>query len=673
MKKLVYLSDLSHVNSEGLVSEFIPYGIGCLKSYFSSHARSKDDVEIVLFKEPLLLRDAFFKKYPDVVAFSNYIWNSDLSVTFAREMKRLCPELVVVFGGPDFPLGVRPRTEWLGRNSCVDFYIVGEAEKTFTDLLDAFFEGRGLGQIKSSPIEGCHSLVQGALVRSDDAFPRMLDLDLVPSPYVQGYLDEFLDNGPFIPLTTTNRGCPYSCTYCDKGTVYWTRLSHRSIELIDEELEYIAKRSKSSVLCLADNNFGILPQDLHVAETLAKLRDRYNFPGYVSTATSKSKTAIKRVLECARILRGAMAVTAAVQTLDAEVASNIKRSNFRADELIHIARSSCSVDSSSRTEVILGLPGDTVEKHIATVSHLIDAGMGFLLIYTLILLQGSELSSKVSRDRWNLKTMFRLNHRCFGVYPFGADLVHSAEIEEVVVGSDSLTLEDYLYCRSYDLTVTIFYSDNILWELLAFINRFGIKSSSFIREIHFNGHPLFSDELVRLYQSFNEATRHELWENRDELASYLKSVNTIEDDEKVVGYNILFRHRAIALIDLTEDIMEVAHKIASRMLDDLGLEEYTDVLAQLKRYMCLRKSNIFEYEQVNKDRFWYDFRLLGNNDFPWPPARLTEPLQMTFFHSEEQKRLFRAFKPGLAGAMRILPRLAMAKMYRNVEISAEQD
>jgi radical SAM superfamily enzyme YgiQ (UPF0313 family) len=671
VKKLIYLSDITYVTAEGLTSEYIPYGIGCIKSYFLKHAGSKDEVEIVLFKDPLLLRDAFLKRLPHVVAFSNYIWNSSLSLTFAKEMKKVYPQLAVVFGGPDFPLENELRTAWLRRNQWVDFYIAGEAEKPFSDLLDGFFGGRSLDHLKSSPIKGCYSLVAGEMAAQHHAFPRLFNLDLVPSPYIQGYLDEFLDHGLYIPMMQTNRGCPFSCTYCEKGTKHWTKLSRRSVEVLEEELEYIAKRSKNALLFIADNNFGMLPQDVQVAKILAKLRERYNFPSQVLAATGKGVP--DNVLECASILKGTLPVTAAVQTLDPEVASNIKRTNISTEQLLFIAQSAYSLDAITRSEVILGLPGDTLEKHVNTMTQLMDAGMTFLLPYTLILLQGSELSTSISRAKWNMKTMFRLNHRCFGVYPMGPTSVHAGEIEEVVVGSVSLTFQDYLDCRTFDFTSTIFYSDEILLELLTFINRLGIKSSALIREIHFKGNAFFTEALRRLYQSFNEATHNELWEDRDELESYLKSINTIEDDQKVVGYNILFRHRALALRDLTEDIIAVAFKVAATMMDDSVLNDYADFLAQLQRYMCLKRGNIFNYEQVFEDHFDYDFRLLSDQGAPWPPVRLDKPMRMAFFHEEEQKRLFCSFPPGLTGIMRILPKLAMPKSYRHVDIISHSD
>ena len=91
-KKQMHLCDLSHVTETGLASEFIPYGIGCIKSYFKEHAQSKDEFKISLFKHPKVFVNSFLENKPEVVGFSNYCWNSALSYTFAKEIKRIAPE-----------------------------------------------------------------------------------------------------------------------------------------------------------------------------------------------------------------------------------------------------------------------------------------------------------------------------------------------------------------------------------------------------------------------------------------------------------------------------------------------------------------------------------------------------------------------------------------------------
>ena len=52
---------------------------------------------------------------------------------------------------------------------------------------------------------------------------RIMDLSQIPSPYLSNRLDEFLD-GKLLPITQTNRGCPFTCTFCTEGQGYWTKV-----------------------------------------------------------------------------------------------------------------------------------------------------------------------------------------------------------------------------------------------------------------------------------------------------------------------------------------------------------------------------------------------------------------------------------------------------------------
>ena len=46
---------------------------------------------------------------------------------------------------------------------------------------------------------------------------RIKDLTEIPSPYLEGKLDEFFD-GKLQPTIQTTRGCPFACTFCVEGT-----------------------------------------------------------------------------------------------------------------------------------------------------------------------------------------------------------------------------------------------------------------------------------------------------------------------------------------------------------------------------------------------------------------------------------------------------------------------
>ncbi len=666
--KSIFLSDLSHVTAGGLTSEFLPYGVGCIKSYFRKYARSRDLYDVRIFQDPEAFISSYLSNPPELVAFSNYSWNRDLSYGLAEEVKRRSPSTLVVFGGPNYPLEDPLREQWFKRFPAIDVYVTGEGEEPFAALADLWSESGDVEAVKRAGIDGCHALVDGRLFRSSDVTPRLKSLDVVPSPYVQGYLDEFLDNPKLIPLTETNRGCPFQCTFCEKGVGSWNKLTFGSIGRFEEEIRYIAQRTKSSFLVLADNNFGMFKEDAEAAKAMTKTYREFGYPLQVYSATGKSR--YDRVAEAIRELEGRMPVTVAVQSLDKDVLKNIKRKNLPLENLIEVSHGRYSAGQRSRSEVILALPGDTREKHIKSLCELMDAGVSFLLAYTLILLDGSEMGTAESRKKWLTKTKFRINHRCFGSYQFGDRRIRAVEIEEVVVGLDTLTLEDYLECRLFYLTVGVFYMDEILFELIEFLKALDIKPSRFIRYIHTEGRRHFSKNLHDLYESFAAATRTELWDSREALLEFMKAADRTEEDiraGKMGGYNVIFWHRAKVLTGLVDEVLEAAFQCARDLLPSAALEANSEYLTQLKSYMLLRKRNVFDFKAVYKDLFDFDFVKLDQAAFVAAPTRLSQPVTIEFFHTDEQIALFGAFNTGVTGAARTMAKLCMPRMYRTMK------
>ena len=45
---------------------------------------------------------------------------------------------------------------------------------------------------------------------------RINNINIIPSPYLNGVMDEFF-NYPLVPMLETNRGCPFSCAFCADG------------------------------------------------------------------------------------------------------------------------------------------------------------------------------------------------------------------------------------------------------------------------------------------------------------------------------------------------------------------------------------------------------------------------------------------------------------------------
>jgi hypothetical protein len=96
----IYLADPTH-DTIVLVSDTVPINVGFVGSY--AKKLFGDEIEVSLFKYPQSVIDAIKADPPDVLALSNYSWNSYLSERLAQLAKQANPDVVTVQGGNNFP------------------------------------------------------------------------------------------------------------------------------------------------------------------------------------------------------------------------------------------------------------------------------------------------------------------------------------------------------------------------------------------------------------------------------------------------------------------------------------------------------------------------------------------------------------------------------------------
>ena len=210
---------LTAINAKYIHSNLAVYSLrACAGKY-------REDVELAEFtinnhKDYIL--EELYKRKPDVLCMSVYIWNLDYVVDIAREFKKIRPDVDIWVGGPEVSYEVE---EFLKEHTYIDGVMIGEGEDTFRELCSYYVDKK----VALSDIRGLAYRWDGELVFTETR--EIMDMSQIPFCY-----DTIEDFSNRIIYYESSRGCPFSCSYCLSSVD--KRLRFRDIELVKKELKF---------------------------------------------------------------------------------------------------------------------------------------------------------------------------------------------------------------------------------------------------------------------------------------------------------------------------------------------------------------------------------------------------------------------------------------------------
>ena len=179
-----------------------------------------------------ILQDIYRRK-PDVVGFSCYIWNIVYVKELIHDLKKVLPQVRIWMGGPEASYDAVHLMDELPE---VELIMQGEGEETFTRLVEACECGT----------EVCFSELPGIVLRRFDGTIEvhrpapLMNLDDIPFSY--GDLSGLEHR---IIYYESSRGCPFSCSYCLSSIDKKVRF--RSLSLVTRELQFFLDRKVPQV------------------------------------------------------------------------------------------------------------------------------------------------------------------------------------------------------------------------------------------------------------------------------------------------------------------------------------------------------------------------------------------------------------------------------------------
>ncbi len=300
----------------------------------------------------------------DVVLFSSYIWNCEICDEIASKLK----DKIKILGGPH--IGKYDEELMSQRLDLYDYILQATkpGEDFIENFLNIYFQNNGIVDPEKLPWEIRSSVTKNKYNFSainysiyEDHFDKFKELS--------NYAD--LHNlEKYISFEST-RGCPYQCVFCEWGGGTGTKVSKKSLELIDRDFKAIQKAGYQNVY-LNDANFGMLfDRDMKMYELALQhkihLRD-------ISTVKTRDIARRKKIIDsCDDILSKynnvietfetpPMIPTVSIQSISDLAMKVSKRVDLSINEKIELSEYIYSKNRSGRDiELILGMPGSTIE------------------------------------------------------------------------------------------------------------------------------------------------------------------------------------------------------------------------------------------------------------------------------------------------------------------------
>jgi len=343
--------------------QFPPYTLCLLKAII------KDQAKAIVF-DPNFKNlsekkaKAFLRKVkPDLVGVSS-ISTEYFNVTrHTIELIRKClPHAVIVLGG------VIPTVmiEEAMKNKHVDYWIMGEGEKSFPALIEKIRQG-------SSDLTGISGLAYwqgGKPVINKTEF--ITDLDAVPFPDYSDILGATLhDYGnikfKYAPgllarnypaaVTITFRGCPYRCIFCAGRTVSGQKVRFRSAENVLKEIDSLYKQGIREVIFLDDHFLANRERALKIINGILEHYQGLNWKCVNVTAWLLDEEILRLMYKS-----GCTHITVSIESGNQQVLTDIVKKPIRLETIPEKLDLAKSIGFDIIANFVLGFPGETWEQ-----------------------------------------------------------------------------------------------------------------------------------------------------------------------------------------------------------------------------------------------------------------------------------------------------------------------
>lgn len=429
------------------------------------HERTiNDDVDLIL--------NELIQFHPDLLVFSCYIWNIEYVRQLSEAVRMVLPQTMILCGGPE----VAYDAENFLQEVPADGVMVGEGEVIFPEVLNALEASHH--QNSDHFLTESLREIPGLMLRLDDgsirltAPARLADMSEVPFPYDKEDLGRLEHR---IVYYEGQRGCPYGCTYC-LSSIDRT-LRHKPVEMVKRELGVLMD-AKVPLVKLVDRTFNI-KEDWAFDILSFLLSESIQRGGHTSFhfevgAATLSDRLIQTLNQAPP---GLFQIEAGIQTTDPWVLRLINRRDDPVQLRDALNRIIEAGNVHVHTDLIAGLPGDTLETFRNSFNDCIKMRPQMLQVGFLKVLKGTPL--------WHSASQYDIRFRPWPPYE--------------VLGTDRMSYEDLRIIKLIEQVTDKYYNSGKFaccmkyllsifdepWELFIIIAELLLKYQKHISAVSF--------------------------------------------------------------------------------------------------------------------------------------------------------------------------------------------
>ncbi|CUH96995.1 hypothetical protein P22_3121 [Propionispora sp. 2/2-37] len=324
-----------------------------------------------------------YKQKPKIIGLACYIWNIDMTIALVGLIKKVLPDTLIIFGGPE--VSYDPE-KVMQKCHDVDYIIQGEGENTLRFLLQELAETRQkLAITELSSISGvAYRNAEGKVVINGEA-QVVASLDDIPFPYTDSDMAALKDK---IIYYESSRGCPFNCQYCLSSVTKGVRF--HNLERVYADLTFFI-RHKVKQVKFVDRTFNAKKDYyLPIMQFLAQQEGTTNF--HFEIAVDLLDDEVIDFLSSVQV--GRFQFEIGIQSTNEPTLKAIQRTN-KWDKIVHnVTRLRQGENIHLHLDLIAGLPEESYWQFGQSFNDVYHLRPHMIQLGFLKLLKGSGLRMK---------------------------------------------------------------------------------------------------------------------------------------------------------------------------------------------------------------------------------------------------------------------------------------